>query len=292
MTFTIPSVPHNQTGYERLFNLWREVRAAPLEDVAFSFQGCTFLGPEAVAFLGGMARQIEANGHSVTFLWDTLYPAIRSNLIQNGFLNSFGSPRKPKAGNSVPFREDRIQEPVGYVRYLDTLWLGKNWVRVSEALRSAVTSRLGEIYINVFDHAQSGVGLFCCGQHFPKMHHLRLAMVDFGVGIPNNVRRYSEKTFNIPPSHLPAKNCLEWAFKKGTSTRPGGRGLGLDLINSFVQVNNGKMEMFSHEGYVRASREGLFFDSRNIYFEGTMVSILLKCDGRSYKLASESDPIF
>ncbi|MCE0483823.1 MAG: ATP-binding protein [Methylacidiphilales bacterium] len=250
------------------------------------------MGPESVAFLGGFARQLQRHGCEVSFEWGSLMPAIKSNLIQNGFLHAFGSPHKPRSGNSVPYREDWQQDSTGYVRYLDTLWLGRNWVRVSEALRGAVTSRLAEAYLNVFEHAQSEVGLFCCGQHFPKKRQLRLAFVDFGVGIPNNVRRYSKETFNIPPSRLPAKNCLEWAFKKGTSTKTGGRGLGLDLIQSFVQVNNGMLEMYSHEGYAQTTKNGLCFDSRTVYFEGTLVSILLKCDGNSYKLASETDPIY
>jgi hypothetical protein len=277
-----------------MFELWKEIKAQAPSDVTFNFKGCTFLGPEPVAFIGGLARQLQLRGGKVTFQWDTLMPAIRSNLIQNGFLHAFGSPHKPRSGNSVPFREDRQRDPNGYVRYLDTLWLGRRWVRVSDALRGAVTSRLAEAYLNVFEHAQSHCGVFCCGQHFPKKRLLRLALVDFGVGIPNNVRAYSERVFKIPPSHLPAKNCLEWAFKRGTSTsaKPDSRGLGLDLIHSFVQVNNGKLEMFSHEGYALATKDGLSFESRTVYFEGTLVSILLKCDGKFYKLSSETDPIY
>ncbi len=41
------------------------------------------------------------------------------------------------------------------------------------------------------------------------------AVVDFGVGIPHNVRNF-QKNFT-----LPADRALEWAFQPGTTTRTG-----------------------------------------------------------------------
>jgi hypothetical protein len=73
-------------------------------------------------------------------------------------------------------------------------------------------------------------------------------------------------------------------------TKPNGmgRGMGLDLLKEFVKVNQGELEVYSHEGYalIRAGQER--FLDRPTFFEGTVVSITFKCDESYYHLASEA----
>jgi hypothetical protein len=80
-----------------------------------------------------------------------------------------------------------------------------------------------------------------CGQRYPKIKELKLTIVDFGVGIPSNVRLY--KKHERRPDQLPAPSCMEWAFQNGTSTKQGDtaepRGLGLDLLHDFMRNNGG-----------------------------------------------------
>jgi hypothetical protein len=88
---------------------------------------------------------------------------------------------------------------------------------------------------------------------------------------------------------------MEWAFQRGTSTKPGmGRGLGLDLLQEFVIQNKGRLEMFSHEGYVSIADGKTSFSERDTFFEGTLVNISLRCDESYYCLASElgDEPLF
>jgi hypothetical protein len=288
----VPNLDDGQSGFYWLFDTSANLQSADGE-VTFDFSDCRFIGQHAVAFLGGLARQLEAHGCVVYFLWDTLIPRVRNCLKQHGFLHAFGHPYKPLGkGNSIPFREDFEQDPSGYVQYLEQMWLGKNWIKVSERLGAAVASRVGEAYLNVFEHSRSPVGLFSCGQHFPNKHLLKLTLVDFGVGIPSNVRLHLLKTQKIPPDQLPGRACMEWAFQRGTSTQPGGRGLGLDLLSSFVRVNDGRLEIFSHEGHAIVTKAGVQFSSIERYFEGTLVNILLRCDEKYYCLTSERSEEF
>ena len=155
---------------------------------------------------------------------------------------------------------------------------------------------MAEIYLNAFEHSQSQVGVFICGQYFPKKERLNLTIVDFGVGIPSNVRLFKAHEFR--PQQLPASKCMEWAFQEGTSTKQGDsnepRGLGLDLLRNFVKINRGWLDMFSHEGYIRIADGQISFADRTEFFEGTLVNISLKCDEKYYCLASEIDhePLF
>ena len=232
----------------------------------------------------------------MTFAWDTLGDAVSANLAQNGFMETFGGSRTSWTGNSIPFRHDPLQDAHEFENYLTRLWLGRGWVNVSPALASAIVGNMAEIYLNAFEHGQSPIGVFACGQHFPKNRELNLTIVDFGVGIPSNVRLF--KTPDFQPEQLSAASCVEWAFQNGTSTKQGDsaepRGLGLDLLHDFVRQNGGRLEMLSHEGYALIADGNISFADRRQFFEGTLVNISLKCDESYYCLASEIDkkPLF
>jgi hypothetical protein len=247
ITLSIPTINDYTTAdFDVLFNLWNQVNNDNL-DVTFEFNRCRFLRHNAVAFLGGLTRLIQARGGIVRFDLDTIHPKIKVNLEQNGFFSTLGFGGAPWSGNSIPYREDFCQDKVVLVDYLKTNWLGRGWVPVSEMLKDAIVGRVWEIYANAFEHGQSPIGIFSCGQHYPNKHELKLSVVDFGVGIPSNVRMFFK---HDPRAHsLNAASCLKWAFQRGTTTKPNNRGLGLDLLKEFVKINKGKLEVFSHEGY-------------------------------------------
>lgn len=296
ITLYVHTLNEGSWDFDQLARLWSEANGDNL-DVRFDFRGCIFLRQNAVAFIGGLTRLIEYRGGRVVFGWDTMTSAVSANLAQNGFMEAFGGPRKPWQGNSIPFRQDGFLDAAGFGDYLTRLWLGRGWISVSLDLRDAIVGRMAEIYLNAFEHSHSPIGVFTCGQYFPKNHELNLSIVDFGVGIPSNVRSF--KVNDFAPEELAAANCMKWAFQRGTSTNPGkpgqgARGLGLDLLQDFVRLNGGRLEMFSHEGYASIRDGKLAFAERTSLFEGTLVNISLRCDESYYCLASETneEPLF
>jgi hypothetical protein len=285
----VPTVSEELGNYNRLFGMWRKVNDAE-NRIVFDFSQCSFLGQNGVAFLGGLARLFERRGGEVGFDWDSLRSNVRMNLAQNGFVASFDGGVEPWAGNSIPYREDPTLDKDGLVDYLANRWLGRDWVHMSDGLRYAVAGKVCEIYVNAFEHSNSRIGVFSCGQHYPNMKMVRLTAVDFGVGIPGNVRLFADD------QNIQASSAMKWAFQRGTTTRPGssGGGVGLDLLKELVTLNKGALQVFSHEGYAVLLSQSERYAARLQYFEGTLVTITLRCDEKYYRLMNEGtdQPLF
>lgn len=256
----------------------------------FDFSQCEFLGQNGVAFIGGLIRSVEHHDGKITLDWNTLRSNIKMNLAQNGFLSVFQGGMGPWEGNSIPYREDSELDKDSLVEYLADRWLGRDWVHLSDGLRYALAGKVCEIYVNAFEHSDSQIGVFSCGQHYPRLRVVRLTAVDFGVGIPRNVRDFAGN------QNVRASSAMKWAFQPGTTTRQGSSngGVGLDLLKGLVRLNGGTLRVFSHEGYALLLSQSERYEERNKNFEGTMVTITLRCDQKYYHLTSERDnkPLF
>ncbi|MEA1900384.1 MAG: ATP-binding protein [Thermodesulfobacteriota bacterium] len=285
----IPRINDSPADFAELFRIWDEVNDY-FEDVKFDFSQCGFLRPNAVAFLGGLARLIESRMGTVVFDWGTLWnDKVMTNLRQNGFAGAFDYPSSGWDGNSIPYREDLSLDMNGIMDHLTYNWIGKGWVHVSQRLSDAIVGHVWEIYNNAFEHSGSEIGVFSCGQHFPEYNELLLSVVDFGQGIPAKVRKFLSS--DPRAEQLTAAGCLRWAFQRGTTTKPKEEpgGLGLDLLKEFVQVNQGKLEVYSNEGYALIDKDGERFTNLTTSFEGTVFHITLRCDENLYRFADETN---
>jgi hypothetical protein len=292
ITINVPRLNDELWDYAQMAMIWRQVmEAGDGVEVTFDFSSCDFLRPNAVVFLGGLARVVQSRGGNAWFLVNTMQSRVQMNLLQNGFAHVMGADVQPWQGNSIPYREYPEQAKDEIIHHLKTDWLGRNWINVSDALASAIAGQVWEIFANAFEHSHTPVGVNCCGQYFPRYRELTLAVGDFGVGIPNNVRGFLDL-----PGLTPAQ-AMEWAFTKGKSTAKNvsiPRGLGFDLLKEFVQRTRGRMEVFSHDGYTRIDAKQVSHHNLTPFFAGTLVQIRVLCDDTVYILANElqNEPIF
>lgn len=284
----VPRLNDNLSDFTAMFRLWKHAAACSDPWMVLDFSACNFVRHNGVAFLGGLIRYTEARGTVVLIDWGTIRGPILRNLQQNGFAEMFGGGTPPWRGNSFPYREDRqfADEPI--MRYLQENWLGYRGVKVSEALADRIRGVVWEIYANAFEHARSPVGVFTCGQLYPKREQLCLCIADFGEGIPGKVASFRARSRAEPPAE-----SLRWAFQPGNTTAvtpSKSRGMGLDLLRSFVRVNEGQLSIYSGGARAVIGKEGDKFENLAEPFRGTIVDIRLKCDQKFYMLASEVPP--
>ena len=281
----VEKIGHNSPyHFRKLLECWQDIQQHSFKDLDLivDFRNCTFLAHNGVAFLGGLAQLIQAGGGRVSFDWQTLSPAIHMNLAQNGFLYNFGEKRLPWNGNSIPYRKDTHHKRKALMDYLRNQWLGKGWVNISTKLQNAIAGKVWEIYDNAFLHSQSEIGVFSCGQHYPKQKKLHLTVIDFGIGIPTKVRSLPKN------ARLSTRKALEWAFVEGHSTLSGiSRGMGLHLLWDFIKHNHGELKLFSNDGYMRIDRDKIKYETQAVNFSGAFLDIAFQCDEAYYCLESE-----
>lgn len=159
-------------------------------------------------------------------------------------------------------------------------------VQIDSELSAVLISKIVEIFSNAFTHSCSEIGVFCCG-FINDSNQFTFSVYDAGVGIPYNVRQYLKKG-------LSSKDALEWAFGQGNSTLNGRldypRGAGLNLLESFVGVNGGRIDLVSGDGYCRIDNDQREFCNLSSSFIGTMFSMTILADNnRIYRLKAKGE---
>lgn len=277
-------IDDDMNGHLKLFRLGNQITSQAL-NVNLDFSNCEFVNSNAVAYLAGLVKLIEASGGNVYIDLNSLSSQVRNYLGDNNFLAHCGFDISPRYENVIPLRQDISQDDINFSEYLETNWLGNGWVQCSQKLKDAITSKVIEIYSNAFEHSQSKIGTFSCGQFYPGDRTLKIALIDFGIGIVQTVRNFKKN------AEIPAHNALKWAFLSGTSTKNvmiQNRGFGLDVLKSFIRENSGKIEVYSNQGYVVINKNIETYAPFATNFNGTLVSITIKCDNRYYSLQSEA----
>ncbi|MEJ5151255.1 ATP-binding protein [Comamonas sp. MYb396] len=286
----LPTLNEGLDDIEKLLILKKQLESPSLLR-KIDFANCEALGPTAISVLAGIIRDLESRGRPVIIDWKSLNSKLQNEFNQNGFSHFFKRSSSRITKHHIPFREDipRAYNADAIFNHLFDEFLNKNWINFSEELKSKIAGTIWEIFTNSFEHSNSQVGVFSCGQHYMKKNEVILSVVDFGVGIPDKVRRHFS-TADDRYTQLNDSNCLQWAFKPGNSTdRSVPRGLGLDLLREFVYINKGALELRSGAGYVKADDKGLHYDECASFFPGTCVQLKMMCDGRYYRFKSEND---
>ena len=155
--------------------------------------------------------------------------------------------------------------------------------RMSIGLLKKFRESVFEIFSNAVIHSQTKLGIFSCGQYFPKRHRLDFSVADLGIGIRQNVLQNAGLD-------LRADLAIAWATD-GQNTTKRGRipgGLGLKLLREFITLNGGRIQIVSDTGYWSLEAGEIRTAQMRLPFPGTVVSIEIDtADKQSYKLSSE-----
>ncbi len=219
-------------------------------EVEFDFSRIHFIESIGVVILSNLIEWLKKRHVHVTYrVADTHHPAI-SYLDDIGFFRTYwGEPISRQARlRATTFSFTSLQ--CGQVHQ----WIDGNffpWLSYHLSCRTTSLYRLKasirEIFNNIADHSEEEIGCMHA-QWYPANERVRIAISDFGVGIPAEVRKVLPAATDVQAVH--------WAFQEGNSSKRGrNMGAGLHyLVESAVEYHKGWLGLYSGTGSMTFNR--------------------------------------
>lgn len=161
-------------------------------------------------------------------------------------------------------------------------WLGRG-VTLSRGVKQALQTNLIEIITNALDHSKCPFGCYVCAQWYPKLKRMELCIMDFGIGIYENLK----------PLYLHLRSdaeAVKYATQEGISSRARGGtiGLGLATLKAFVNLNKGSLTIVSRNGKFNLQNKREQTETLQATLPGTCVQINIINRDVKYYLTSEN----
>jgi len=286
LKFLLPSINHDRLGFQKLIELNVAAAEVSFEDVEVDMSSVTWLDADMCAPLGAILYRLSAALNEIRLTG--IRPDVEASLCRNGFLSHYGREKVPdRWGTTIPYQRFEVKDDRYFAKYIEDQFIHRHEMpRMSRGLQKKFRESVFEIFSNAVIHSRTRMGIFSCGQFFPKKHRLVFSVADLGIGIRENVRLAIGK-------EMAAYQAIVWATE-GTNTTKKGKipgGLGLKLLREFVTLNRGVLRIVSDAGYWELSggqvKTALFPNP----FPGTVVNIEIDTsDQHSYVLSSEISP--
>ena len=260
----------------------RGMKAQFSERVIIDFSRLKFIEPIGVVILSNLIEYLGRAGISTALAGVNFQstPAVAYLDDSDFFKRYIGRPlrewAKPR-DTCLPLTMVSNAQAVGYLHSTLIPWLAES-LNTSEESLATVRICLDEVFSNINFH--SGVDYGCLHiQHFPQSKEVQIAISDFGVGIPSNVRR-------VRPE-LVDSVALALACEEGFTTQSNvkNRGAGLaTLIRYLTLKDRGKVWIVSGEANLSAIHDVATkkskVTSRTVkgFYPGTLVRVTLKQD--------------
>lgn len=305
----IPPIRSDDSGFTASFKLARIIITDPKNYFVLDFSKCSKLSHNGTVLIGGLINYIHNQRYvtkeiyrkkitwtGVSILQDTMSPLLIENLTNNNFFDYFQhdkhlSPSKFKNGYSGYREHKSILDETALTSYLENEWLSNDKLHLQSSKKAEIISTIIEIFMNAYGHGvilqkHKKLGVYSCGEYDRREKKLHLSVLDFGIGIAQNVMKHSNIADEV--------EAMKWALIRGNSTNTDSqkmaRGLGLALLSDFVKKNEGELRIYTNGVKSFSNKEGSFTISLNDYtFPGTLVSITINCDDRSSMNVTESE---
>lgn len=290
MIYRLPTVRSTFNGFEHLGRFASRTKDLFFDELILDMSEVNFFDANMAAPLGAVLARVADAFNSVDI--DAVPSKVARILRKNRFLTRYGyEPLRDSHRTAMPFRRLRLSGQSAFEGYVDQ-WLEREGMpEMSRKARTAFKRKVFEIYQNAVIHSESDVGIFVCGQFFPKRNRLDFTIADAGIGIRETVRRYFEN------DRIGSVRSLRWALAPHHTTKRGRLpgGLGLQLLKDFTRLNGGKIQIASRFGFYEYSDGGENFRKMSADFPGTAVTIEINtADESAYVLSDETarDDIF
>lgn len=275
-------LPHNfnkDTMYALVNSVLDEHQDCRYSKIVFDFSSLGFIEPGGVTVLSNLIEYLKRVGVAVTFRNFHGGTQALKFLDDSGFfVHYLGKPVDPNSSvrnTTLPLQLVEYSRSYGYMENRLVPWLARA-LNATDGGLGTVKVCFQEIFNNIQDHSTVTIGC-SFAQHYPTKRKIQICVSDFGVGIPENVRKVD--------ATLTDAAAIERACTAGftTQTTPRNRGAGLDvLIRNVVHKSGGAVVIHSGHGIYSCTKVG---DRTNLtprtaagFYPGTLVHVVLNTD--------------
>lgn len=283
MRFSLPEIRHDLAGFEALIRLNAEVGDRQFGRIEIDMAAVPWFDADMCAPFGAILYRIGRNVNTVRLM--NLQADVEKILSKNGFLSHYGRmPLRDTYGTTIPYQRFNVKDDRFFASYVESKFVQRSEIpSMTLGLAKRFRESVFEIFSNAVIHSQTELGIFSCGQFFPKRHRLDFSVADLGIGIRRNVKEYAGLD-------LPAHEAIVWATQGQNTTKRGPipGGLGLKLLCEFINLNGGRIQIVSDAGYWSLEKGHTETALLPMPFPGTIVNVEINtADTQSYALTSE-----
>lgn len=247
--------------------------------ITFDFSKLNFIDPTAITILCNLIEYLKKRRVKVE------YTNYRFKTDGNKFLADSGFFRRYIPGD--PIVESALRSTTLPLELLahdrSHMWIHNNFsdwishrVGLSRASFASIKVCLEEVFNNIRDHSGESVGCVFA-QHYPQRKEVVLAISDFGVGIPTNVRKVEPQ---LTDAAAIGRAVVEGFTTKSTVKN---QGAGLNILTRYVVANNrGTVFVQSLKGSFTcnfaASGPKMSPRMMDVSYPGTLLAITFRTD--------------
>ena len=268
MIHRLSTVRSNLEGFECLGDLAKRARNLFADKLELDMSGVEFFDANMAAPLGAVLARVADNFNTVEIV--AIPDSVERILRKNQFLTHFRyKSLSDDHRTTMPFRRLRLSDEGAFEEYIRRQFRGKGIPGMSKAAGRVFKKKVFEVYQNAVIHSESQIGIFACGQLFPRKNRLDFTIADAGIGIRGAVRRHFK---NSRIGSIPA---LKWALKPSNTTKRGPQpgGLGLQFLQDFSRLNRGKIQIATRFAFYEFNLGAENFRKMSASFPGTAVTI-------------------
>ena len=280
---TLPGVESNFQGFSHLIRLSQETDRLSYSDISIDFKKARWFDANMCAPLGALLYRLSRRLNSVSII--NTSTAIEKILSKNGFLSNYGREKRiDQWGTTIGYNRFERKDDRYFGAYIERHFKNKAIPQMTPVLRKKFWESIFELFSNAVIHSETEMGIFTCGQYYPRQERLDFSIADLGIGIRKNLE-------NKRGLHYTAEQAIKWAMegKNTTKTGPIPGGLGLKLLREFIKLNQGSIQVASDNGFWEQDSAGNVNTKTFSYpFPGTVVNVEINtADKHSYALFTE-----
>lgn len=178
MKFILPEIRHDQSGFQALVRLEAEVKDCFFDDVDIDMSTTHWFDADMCAAFGAILYRLSDNLNTIRLT--NICPSVETILSKNGFLSHYGRKKIPdRWGTTIPYRRFDVKDDRYFADYIENELIHRTEMpTMSQGLLKKFRESIFEIFSNAVLHSNSKLGIFSCGQFFPKKQRLDFSVAD------------------------------------------------------------------------------------------------------------------